>query len=318
MNHESVDIELLQLRALPITYDLVIGDFGREAATRYVGVLAEEERRFLEGILGQTGVQFFDEYRRIMFTLVGDIGFLKHGMIDRTWDAHSRLTDDVLVAVKAHEVPEDLKLALVELTRDQVRSARRRGHQRVRVVLPCNSMSDVLADVVSQVGAEGAERSVTCPGLESTLDSASGRSRGVSAHGVVRSAVEELSERGLIDGVPFVILGSSAAQLQYREEGAPFGLEVLPVSAFQQMLIDRCVLVCIEGHDRSIADARRALEAEVIKPARDRFGRVRVVEGCTDFNFGLGYDSVRLLAQRMVADAYSDLVTTRLQAEKTH
>ena len=282
MSASSAHRQLEQLRDLPITYDLVIGDFGREAATRYVNILAQEERRFLERFLAKTGTPFFDEYRRIMFTLVADIAFLKHGMIHRTWSEHGRLTDDVLVAVKAHEVPEDLRRELAAVIQDGVASAKRRGYGTVRVVMPCNSLSDVLTGAVDRVTHE-------------QVDFAD-----VVAHGVIQSAIEQLRSTGCIGDSPILVLGSSLAQDQYREAGATFGLDVLAVSAEQQALIDEAVTICIGGDERALARIRGSLESQIIAPAREVYGDIPVLEACTDFDFGLGHDSVRLLAEAYV------------------
>ena len=92
---------LAQLRDLPTTYEVVVGDFGREAATRYLALLAEEERMFLSRLLATQDLPFLDEYRRIMFGHVGDVDFLKQATIRRVWSVIGHLTGEVLVAVKA-------------------------------------------------------------------------------------------------------------------------------------------------------------------------------------------------------------------------
>ena len=46
-----------RLRDLPTVYDIVIGDFGREASARYIPMLAEEERLLLTRILTRQGCQ---------------------------------------------------------------------------------------------------------------------------------------------------------------------------------------------------------------------------------------------------------------------
>src|SRR5262249_15143151 len=149
-----------RLRELATVYDIVIGDFGREAATRYMSILAEEERLFLTRILTRQGLPFLDEYRRIMFAHVGDVAFLKAATIQSVWTEAGHLTDEVLVAVKEHDVPPDMVSRLACVIRDEAVVASRRGHGRVRVVLPCNALSETLEKSAGLAADEVAMNSV--------------------------------------------------------------------------------------------------------------------------------------------------------------
>lgn len=304
MSRRSGTEFLEKLRDHPLTFDVIIGDFGREAAVRYAALIVEEERQVLGAELAARGLPFFDEYRRLMFTLVADIAYLKRGMIDRTWAAHGQLTDDVLIAIKSHDVPSDLKAAITELVQMEVQAGLQRGYQRVRVVLPCNSLSDVLDDAV-QLGTAHLSLSdiwqTRAGPNQMVLD------RKVSAHGVIQSAIDHLSMTGAINSSPYLVLGSSMARDQYKLLGSHLGLEVLPLTVHQQAAIDAAVVACIDGGSAALEMARRSLIEQVIEPNRRSFPDLVILEACTDFEFALGLDSVRLLAKRMVFECYRGL-----------
>ena len=309
MGQSSATEFLEQLRAQAPTFDVIVGDFGREAATRYAALIGEEERQALGAELAARGLPFFDEYRRLMFTLVADIAYLKRGMIDRTWAAHGRLTDDVLIAIKSHDVPGDLKGAITELIEMEVRAGLQRGYQQVRVVLPCNSLSDVLDDAVSQLDI--GQWSLPDPNHANAPPHPMALDTKVSAHGVIQSAIDHLSMTGAIGRSPYLVLGSSMARDQYKLLGSHLGLEVLPITVQQQAVIDAAVVACIGGGSSALGMARRSLIDQVIEPTRLSFPDLVVLEACTDFEFGLGLDSVRLLAKRMVFECYQGLLPLR-------
>lgn len=293
---------LAQLRDLPTTYEVVVGDFGREAATRYLALLAEEERMFLSRLLATQDLPFLDEYRRIMFGHVGDVDFLKQATIRRVWSEQGHLTDEVLVAVKAHEVPPDMVARFACVIHDEAVLAVRRGHSRVRVALPCNALSETLGEAVRVAGDHAAFKAAA----ESVeYEPISGDAvLGLTAHGVVHSTIRQLARTGMLDGRPFVVLGAAMANEQYRRLGSPRGMHVLALTAAQQSLIDEVVLACIGGGEANLSAARQAIERDILTPLRRTHPGVVVLEACSDFDFGLGLDSVRLMARQMVYDCY--------------
>ena len=71
---------MLSLRNIPYVYDIVLSDFGRDATIRLVTKLVDGERTRIRQVLDTEGdsrkTPFFDEYRRIMFTCVGDLAYI--------------------------------------------------------------------------------------------------------------------------------------------------------------------------------------------------------------------------------------------------
>ncbi len=97
------------------------------------------------------------------------------------------------------------------------------------------------------------------------------------------------------------------ANEQYLRLGSPRGMHVLALTAAQQSLIDEAVLACIDGGEANLSAARQAIERDILTPLRRIHPGLVVLEACTDFDFGLGLDSVRLMARQMVFDCYGSL-----------
>ncbi|MBJ7353914.1 MAG: hypothetical protein JHC98_03740 [Thermoleophilaceae bacterium] len=294
-----------QLRDLPTLFDVVVGDFGREAATRYLAIMAEEERAFLTRLLATQDLPFLDEYRRIMFGHIGDVAYLKRVTVQRVWAEQGRLTDEVLVAVKAHDIPSDMVARFACVIHDEAVLAMRRGHGRVRVALPCNALSETLGDAVRVAGeARAFKAAAESVDYEPISDDAVPE---LTAHGVVHSTIGQLERTGMLDGRPFVVLGAAMANEQYRRLGGPRGMNIILLTELQQAIVDEAVLACIDGSDANLATARQAIEGEILTPLRRLHPGLVVLEACTDFDFGLGLDSLRLMARQMVFECYRDL-----------
>ncbi|HWH31878.1 MAG TPA: hypothetical protein VNU01_04340, partial [Egibacteraceae bacterium] len=138
---------------------VVIGDFGRDAAVRYLSALSRSERRFLQGVLAPCGLPFFDEYRRITWVALAEVAFIKAELIESVRRRDGHLTDQVLLGEAWSAVPESVMEALVELVMTAVAAVVSRGYERVRVVLPCNSLGGMLTEVgrrvVGRLSADG-------------------------------------------------------------------------------------------------------------------------------------------------------------------
>jgi hypothetical protein len=307
-SEEHLAKELLERWSrLSTVYDIVIGDFGREAATRYMALLAQEERRQLAPLLRNAGLPFLDEYRRIMFGLIGDVAFLKETTIQNVWASRGHLTDDVLVAIKDHDVPADMVLRLACLIRDQAQSATFRGHGRVRVTLLCNALSDTVALATRM--ASSSDEAFSAAGVAGyRLPGWDALSLDLSSYGVVESAVAQMARLGLLRNQVFVVLGAQMARDQYARVGGEHGMKVAPLTAGQQLVIDEAVVACVDGADEVVAAARNKIDEFILRPLREAFPTLMVLEACTDFDFGLGLDSLRLMAQHMIHDCYADLL----------
>lgn len=295
--------EVSQLRIQPSLFTIILGDFGREAATRYAGLLAAEERRHIAAILASKDLPFLDEYRRVMFSLVGDVAFLKTEMIDAAWEGSSRLSDRVLVAVRGNPVPLELIQRLALVIHDEAAGAAARGHTDVRVSLVCNALSDVLQQAIDL--AVGPELETIASRFGYELRRTTSPMPSIAAHGVVQACLSEISHRSLCTGRPVLVLGAKMARELYAKWGNARGVETIEITAEQQSVIDDAVLLAIDGREAGLLQARQAIEHSVVAPHRRTDPDLIVLEACTDFDFGIGYDSIRLMASALVRDAYT-------------
>ena len=73
---------------------IVISDFGRDAALRFCLALSQEERRYIQETYLKE-YSFFDEYRRIILALIGDLPFAKSKILNMYRDRY--LDNQVLI-----------------------------------------------------------------------------------------------------------------------------------------------------------------------------------------------------------------------------
>ncbi len=90
----------VELLRQPVVYDIVVGDFGRDAAATYFQLVAKLERESIVSfLLPDGGVHFFDEYRRIMSCLISDVEYVKRSYI-REAAERDGTDDSILVGVR--------------------------------------------------------------------------------------------------------------------------------------------------------------------------------------------------------------------------
>lgn len=59
----------------PIIYDIIIGDFGRDATIEYLRFIVKYERQSIDRILNDSQTTFYDEYRKIMFSAICELSY---------------------------------------------------------------------------------------------------------------------------------------------------------------------------------------------------------------------------------------------------
>ncbi len=112
---------------------IVISDFGRDAALRFCLALAQEERRYIQ----ETYLKkhpFFDEYRRIILALIGDLPFAKSEILKMYQDRY--LDNRVLIGFPGGVKLDDVIPQLGALIFQEVTNALRRRMADVVVMLP--------------------------------------------------------------------------------------------------------------------------------------------------------------------------------------
>jgi hypothetical protein len=125
-----------------IVHDIVIGDFGRPATERYFSLISKKEREF---ILNQNSKQsFFDEKRRIQTTLVCTLSFIKKDILPvRLEDINETHLVGTLNGIDPHVILERLLNVICNYIKVVIRLA----PNRIRIVLPCVTLSPLLRDI---------------------------------------------------------------------------------------------------------------------------------------------------------------------------
>lgn len=286
-------------------FDVILADFGRESTLRLLREVAVTERQIVARRLrsttrkGETG--FFDEYRRIMFACIGDIRYVKRDIIREYAASHLRLDASVLFGVRGRDVSAGTVASIVDLLIDPVRAAVTRGHHRIRVVLPCNTLGRVEQAIAHELASRLDESVRVSVGQ----DPGSGPV-GVQVIGVPRVVIEHVLNTS--GSAKLMLVGTELARAVYRDllsEMGAHAVEVVDCSAAEQREMDRLLAACIGGDKAEIAEATRRLERRVIEPRRDEFGgSLVVVEASTDLDLGIGANSLRLFARHLVEDVY--------------
>jgi len=289
---------------LPLVHEIVIGDFGRAAALDYMRFACVRERALIRSRLKSDELEFFDEYRRLMFTVLGDVGFYKAELIAQTRQTHGHLTREVLIGGGMTPVTSDIVERIAVTVAHAAASARARGYERVQLALPCNALSDV---------ATGLREVLATP---QTMDELFGRSRWptpdpdlilgseLSVRTVPESVLTVLSKEAAVTAPRLLLLGAEGALEIYGRLSDDYGVLIVPIDTEQQTLIDDAVITAIGGDEAELRRSRDRLRQELIEPAKEAFGELTVVEACTDFSFGLGVSSVELFAEDLINTCY--------------
>ncbi len=289
----------------PITYDIIIGDFGRDATIEYLRLLADYERRVLGPILSAEGREFFDEYRRIMFVVLGDVAFFKQESIEQSIESRGYFADDILMGVGFTPPPRAFIDRVAISVACEVSVALAKGHQRIRIAIPCNGLSTLAREVAVILRSESAMRALMATyGIEiSRPDRVAGARPEV--YTVPDAVLRHLSRRSTAASV--LLLGTKGTNDIYREFAIPLNIRVLPIDDGEYSMINRAIVAAIGGSTETLESHRDRLRADVVEPRRVQFPGLVVVEACTDFELGLGLSSLRIFAEEMAAGAYPGL-----------
>lgn len=304
------------LLAAPVTYDIVVSDFGRDATIEYLRLVSTLEKRFIVSILDQQKRAFFDEYRRIMFTTIGDVAFFKAQAIAEETKSVGYLTEDVLIGLGPTPTSQEFIDRVAFCVVQEALAALDRGHRRLRVMIPCNGLSRIAMEIGRVISSDAdlkrlAERSKSpMPNFDRVATA--GINVFTVPEAVVRhlAAPQEASRR-----MHVLVLGTPGTHAMYEEMSAACGIKILPIEKDEYDLIDRTIVASIGNDPAEVAACRENLQNKLIEPRRQLFGRdLIILEACTDFRLELGLSSLELFAEAMVSDCYRTIVPSRNEA----
>jgi hypothetical protein len=293
----------------PYYYDIIVSDFGREAAIEYVRSVCELEQKIVQHHFLGEGSTFYDEYRRIMFTFIADLGYFKNRQIDSA-TAKGKIDSDILIGFKGEEIPDDIRDRITITVLEQVYLALNRGYKNIRIIIPCNTISPLghyIYDLVSN------------PQEFNTFIT---RHSGIRPSSQVQSLLTETRfglctppalvideiQKTHAGKVSILVFGTPVTVQIYKSHILKLGLAdqltVLPLEPGEQALVNQVIEAAISG-DTALSDSiKEEINSRIILPRRNAAGDLSVIEACTDIRLGLGINSLDVLVARSVNDAY--------------
>lgn len=287
------------------TYDIIVSDFGRDATIEYLRLVSESEKQLIETILARDGYEFFDEYRRIMFTVIGDLAFLKESAIATNATNNGYLTEDILIGLGSSPMSQEFVDRMILSVIQEVLAAMDRGHKRLRLMIPCNTLSD-LTKKVGRMIRSGEELKRTVKAYAPTIyDYDKTVAAQISVHTVPEAVMRHLAEiKEPGEMTHLLVLGTRNTNAIYEALSKSYAINVLPLNDLDYELIDKAIVASIGGEWNKVDLCREQLQKDIIEPRSDFFEDLVVLEACTDFRLGLGLNSLQVFAEAMVADCY--------------
>jgi len=277
-----------------------VSDFGRDAALAYMRMVADDERRLIQNVLERHSLPFFDEYRRLMFTLLGDLGYYKRPSVEATISRDGYLTQSVLIGFGDPGMTKIVYRRIAIAVVQALIAAAERGYTRLRVAIPCNRLSDC-ASYLGDLLASPDE----LDHLNREFDNAIPSWRAlqhvtITTHPLVDAVVRHVQNvRALPKRV--LVLAAPEVLVMYELAFTRAGIEIVDAPTDHQGLVNRLVLASIAHDQREIAGIRSELVAVTDQIGDD----VVVIEACTDFDVNVGISSLAVYANTMVRDYYS-------------
>jgi hypothetical protein len=293
----------------PYFYDIIISDFGRAAAIEYVRSVSELEQRTIQSHFIDKGSAFYDEYRRIMFTFIADLGYFKNRQINSAI-AKGKLDSDILIGFKGEAIPGDIKDRIAVAVIEQVYLALNRGYKNIRIIIPCNTISPLghyIYNLISNpeeftiIMTEHSGVRQSSP-VFSLLANAT-----FSLYTPPALVVDEIRKTHA-GKVSMLVFGTPLTVQIYTSHILKLGLEdqliVLPLEPDEQDLVNQVIEASIAG-DTALSDSiKEEIRGRIILPRQNAADDLSVIEACTDIRLGLGINSLDVLVTRAVNDAY--------------
>lgn len=293
----------------PYFYDIIISDFGRAAAIEYIRSVAELEQRTIQRHFIDAGSAFYDEYRRIMFAFIADIGYFKSRQIDSAIPK-GKFDSDILIGFKGQAMPDDIRDGITAAVIEQVYLALNRGYKNIRIIIPCNTISPLGHHIVNLLNnpeeftaimrehSGVSYKSPIFPLLANAI---------FSLYTPPALVIDEI-RKAHAGKVSILVLGTPLTVQIYKSHILKLGLEnqltVLPLGFDEQNLVNQAIEAAISGDSASSDSIKEEIRGRIILPGQNSAGALCVIEACTDIRLGLGINSLDVLVTRSVNDAY--------------
>ena len=300
---------MTNLLAFPYFYDIIISDFGRAAAVEYIRSVAELEQRTIQRHFIDKGSAFYDEYRRIMFAFIADLGYFKKRQIDASVP-EGTIDSDILIGFKGNPIPDDVRDKIAVAVIEQVYLALNRGYKNIRIIIPCNTISPLGNYIYNLVNNPDEFKTILVrhSGVsESSPVFALRADAKFSVYTPPALVIDEI-RKAHAGKVSILVFGTPVTVEIYKSLIMKLGLNnqltVLPLESGEQELVKQVIEAAISGDTASADSIKEGIKGRIILPRQNTAGDLRIIEACTDIRLGLGINSLDVLVNRAVNDVY--------------
>jgi hypothetical protein len=293
----------------PYYYDIILSDFGRAAAIEYIKSVAGLEQRIIQHHFLDKGAEFYDEYRRIMFSVIADLGYFKSRQISAAVPK-GRVDSDILIGFQGRPMPGDIRDRITIAVIEQVYVALNREYKNIRIIIPCNTISP-LADHIFDLVSNPEEFKTILVRHSGVSSSSAVFSRLAGAKFSLCTppalVIDEI-RKTYTGKVSLLVLGTPLTVVIYKNLIVKLGLEdhlaVLPLGPGEQDLVEHFIEASV-GTDKALSGAlKEEIKSRIILPRQKEADNLAVIEACTDIRLGLGINSLDVLVNRSVTDVY--------------
>jgi hypothetical protein len=254
-------------------HHIILGDFGREGTLRYFSEFSQAERQLITNSLN--GKPFFDEYRRVSFSIIGLLRQIKRQFLKAYNDAQRPLDNCILVGAEGGPDPQDVLPHIVEAMRPWVLTALESQSAKVKLIIPCNTLAP-LAEPLERAFREVCGRDLSVPSIPSV---------------VIAEYVQLLKPQ-------VAVLGTHVAVSAYRKEVEKrrLDVEVLDYTRICGKSFEQVIHDSITGKGKLVLDG-------------GFFDKYTVICACTDVEIEDAIDSTTVFANHIAACAYQAPLT---------
>jgi hypothetical protein len=303
-------ISAADLLRMKITYDIIISDFGRDSTIEYLYRVSSLEKKLIERVLVRDNLEFFDEYRRIMYTVVADLSYFKKPAIAKSTENQGYLKEDILIGLGSSPMSKDFVDRVTLSVIQEALAAIDRGHEYLRVIIPCNTLSDLAKEIRRVICSVSELKRLTKASAVKISEVERITTWKIDIYTVPEAVVRHLGRTKRYDEtINLIVLGTRDTNAIYGRLTEASAINVLPLKNWEYELINKTIVASIGNCKDSLNSYCQRLQEELIKPQIGLSDNLIVLEACTDFRLGLGLSSLEVFTEAIVADSYHNLIS---------
>lgn len=287
-------------------FDIIVSDFGRDATLRYLSYFSDLEKNTILQYL-EASADFFDEYRRVSICVIGNLGYVKEQALEYYYKNRLPFDNKVLVGFDSSFPYEELSNRIAKLVFYQINLAIQLGYSKIRVVIPCNTLSPVgwyMKDLLNnkfesaKIFSFAAEKELVF--LKNKL-----KNIDVLFLTIPEIVLDYIKQKNFHQ---IYILGTPDTLEIYQKAvlNSYPSIQIIIPSSEDQKVINNAILDSIDGRDEKIKNSRIIIDELIIRPTTKIYPGIKFVEACTDLNFGIGLNSTNLYVEKLVEEIYKE------------